>query len=145
MKKIAVITDIHGNSPALIAVLQDITSKSVDRIYCLGDVVGIGPDSNEVLELLLSRTDVSFVVGNHDVAVMAAFFGDDAPKGHQNERHHHQWLADRINPEYIDAMSKWPKQLSVNYFNKELLFSLITISIKMDGFCQLKRTRQWRI
>ena len=123
LEKIAVITDIHGNSPALMAVLQDITSKSVDHIYCLGDVVGIGPDSNEVLELLLSRTDVSFVVGNHDVAVMAAFYGHDAPKGHQNERHHHQWLADRINPEYIEAMSNWPKQLIVNHFNKELLFT----------------------
>ncbi|AZN39920.1 metallophosphoesterase family protein [Paenibacillus albus] len=123
MIKFAVITDIHGNSPALTAVLRDITSRGLDRIYCLGDVVGIGPDSNEVLELLLSRSDVSFVVGNHDVAVMAAYNGEDAPIGHENEQHHHQWLADRINPVYIEAMSEWPKQLIVNYFNKELLFT----------------------
>jgi putative phosphoesterase len=124
MIKLAVITDIHGNSPALAAVLRDIASRGgVDHIYCLGDVVGIGPESNDVLELLLSRTDVSFVVGNHDVAVMAAFHGEKSPKGHQNERHHHQWLADRINPVFIEVMSKWPKQLTVNHFNKELLFT----------------------
>ncbi|MDQ0888839.1 putative phosphoesterase [Paenibacillus sp. V4I9] len=123
MKKIAVITDIHGNSPALAAVLNDISSRGLDHIYCLGDVVGIGPDSNEVLEILLSRTDISFVVGNHDVAVMAAFNGVEAPKGHQNERHHHEWLAERINPVYIDEMSKWSKQLFINHFDKQLLFT----------------------
>ncbi|WP_199615247.1 metallophosphoesterase family protein [Paenibacillus alkalitolerans] len=123
MIKLAVITDIHGNSPALAAALHDISSRGVDHIYCLGDVVGIGPDSNEVLELLFSRTDVSFVVGNHDIAVMAAFRGEDAPNGHHNERHHHEWLADRINPVYIEEMSKWPKQLIINQFDKQLLFT----------------------
>ncbi|MFH5186348.1 metallophosphoesterase family protein [Paenibacillus sp. TAB 01] len=123
MEKIAIITDIHGNSPALMAVLQDITFKNVDHIYCLGDVVGIGPDSNQVLDLLLSRTDVSFVVGNHDIAVMAAFHGEEAPEGHQNIRYHHQWLAERINPVYIEAMGKWPKQLINDHFNKQLLFT----------------------
>lgn len=123
MKKIAVITDIHGNSPALNAVLQDISSRGVDHIYCLGDVVGIGPDSNQVLDLLLSRNDVYFVVGNHDLALMAAFHDEEAPRGHQNERKHHQWLADRINPAYIKSMSNWPKQHIINYFNKQLLFT----------------------
>lgn len=118
MTKLAILTDIHGNNPALEAVLHDISTRDVDHIYCLGDVVGIGPDSNEVLEMILSRTDISFVVGNHDVAVMAAFYGEDVPKGHQNERHHHQWLADRINPVYIEEMRKWSKQLIINYFDK---------------------------
>lgn len=123
MIKLAVITDIHGNSHALAAVLRDISSRGVDHIYCLGDVVGIGPDSNEVLELLLSRTNVSLVVGNHDVAVVAAFHGEEAPKGHQNERHHHQWVAYRINPVYIEAMSKWPKQLIINHGDKQLIIT----------------------
>lgn len=123
MIKIAVITDIHGNSPALKAVLQDISYKSIDHIYCLGDVVGIGPDSNQVLELLLSRNDVSYVMGNHDLAVIAAFYNEAPPKGHQNERQHHQWLAERIKPEFIEFMGKWPMQLKITYFNKQLLFT----------------------
>jgi putative phosphoesterase len=123
MKKIAIITDIHGNSPALNAVLKDISSRDVDQIFCLGDVVGIGPDSNQVLKLLLSRNDVHFVVGNHDLAVMAAFHGEEAPRGHHKERKHHQWLADRINPDYIKLMSNWPKQITITYINKQLLFT----------------------
>jgi len=123
MLKIAVITDIHGNSPALTAVLRDISSRGLNHIYCLGDVVGIGPDSNEVLELLLSRIDVSFVVGNHDAAVMAAFHGEKAPTGHNNERHHHEWLANRITPVYVEEMSKWPKQLTIHRFGHQLLFT----------------------
>jgi putative phosphoesterase len=123
MIKIAVITDIHGNSPALNAVLRDISSRGVDHIFCLGDVVGIGPDSNQVLDSLLSRNDVYSVIGNHDLAVMAAFHGEEAPRGHHNERQHHQWLAERINPTYIHSMSNWPKKLIKEYFNKQLLFT----------------------
>nr|WP_084065446.1 metallophosphoesterase family protein [Paenibacillus stellifer] len=55
MKTFAVITDIHGNSPALRAVLEDISNKEIDHIFCLGDMVGIGPDSNQVLEMLTEQ------------------------------------------------------------------------------------------
>ena len=43
MDKIAVISDIHGNIPALESVLQDIKLRGVERIICLGDLVGKGP------------------------------------------------------------------------------------------------------
>lgn len=54
--KVAIITDIHGNNPALQAVLKDIDSQSdVEHIYCLGDMVAIGPDTNAVLAALFER------------------------------------------------------------------------------------------
>lgn len=71
MKSYAIITDIHGNSPALEAVLQDINRRKLDQIVCLGDIVGIGPDSNEVFDLLLMQNNISFVMGNHEQAVLA--------------------------------------------------------------------------
>lgn len=74
MKSFAIVTDIHGNSPALKAVLNDISIKNLEHIYCLGDVVGIGPDSNQVLDLLTARNDVSFVVGNHDLVSCSGSF-----------------------------------------------------------------------
>ncbi|MBP1989775.1 metallophosphoesterase family protein [Paenibacillus eucommiae] len=123
-RSFAIITDIHGNSPALETVLKDISSKKeIDHIYCLGDVVGIGPESNKVLDLLTQRDDISFVVGNHDLAVIAAFNQEIPPRGHHKEREHHQWLADRIEPKYIEVMSKWPKQLSIPVNDKQLLFT----------------------
>jgi putative phosphoesterase len=120
--KFAVITDIHGNNPALEAVLKDIDKRQLDHIYCLGDIVGIGPDSNEVLDLLTSREDITYVIGNHDLAVIAAFYGQDAPVGHHNERHHHEWLAARIDSSYIGFLEKMPKQIVETYLNKRLLF-----------------------
>lgn len=122
-KTFVILTDIHGNSPALEAVLKDISSKDIDHIFCLGDVVGIGPDSNEVLEKLMQRDDISYVIGNHDLAVIAAYKQEEAPYGHQNERVHHQWLANRIKPEYIELMAAWPKQLSYSVDDKQLLFT----------------------
>lgn len=122
MKSIAVLTDIHGNSPALQAVMNDIKKMNIEHIYCLGDVVGIGPDSNRVLDLLISRNDVSFIVGNHDLAVIAAFRNDDPPHGHHNERIHHKWLAERIHPAYIELMSNWPMKISDIILSKNLFF-----------------------
>lgn len=106
-KNFAIITDIHGNSPALESVLNDISfKKEIDHIFCLGDVVGIGPESNEVLNLLTQRDGISFVVGDHDLAVIAAFNQEEPLRGHLKERKHHQWLAGRIDPKYIEVMAK---------------------------------------
>ncbi len=64
----AVISDIHSNLEALMKVLEDIRSKHVDEIICLGDVVGYGANPDEVTEIV--RGEVSFTIkGNHDDAV----------------------------------------------------------------------------
>ncbi|MTI96284.1 MAG: metallophosphoesterase family protein [Firmicutes bacterium] len=63
--KIAVISDIHGNMPALEAVLADIEVKDVSRIICLGDLVGKGPSTMEAIELCHAKCD-EIVVGNWD-------------------------------------------------------------------------------
>jgi predicted phosphodiesterase len=53
-KKIALISDIHGNSSALKAVLKKIEEDiGIEHIYWLGDLIGIGYETNEVLELFL--------------------------------------------------------------------------------------------
>ncbi len=73
-------SDIHGNGPALKAVLKEIDERrDVDHIYCLGDMLGMGPDSNEVLEMLFSRSDVSMLTGNHDEAILALAEGEEYP------------------------------------------------------------------
>ncbi|MCH5152787.1 MAG: metallophosphoesterase family protein [Clostridiales bacterium] len=66
MRKIGVISDIHGNLAALKAVLELLDSEGCEEIIHTGDVVDIGPHSRECLELLLSRDDVTCLLGNHD-------------------------------------------------------------------------------
>ncbi|HKJ35349.1 MAG TPA: metallophosphoesterase family protein, partial [Solirubrobacterales bacterium] len=67
--QIAIISDIHGNLPALEAVLDDIAETGVEQRWCLGDVVGYGADPEECTALVKDRCDVS-LVGNHDLAVL---------------------------------------------------------------------------
>ncbi len=68
----AIISDIHSNLEALKAVLDDIQKHKVDQIYCLGDVVGYGPNPRECLDLVMSCRVV--LLGNHD---QGALFGPD--------------------------------------------------------------------
>lgn len=64
----AVISDVHSNLEALTAVLNDIESRGIKKIYCLGDVVGYGPNPRECLDLVIEKTELC-VLGNHDYAV----------------------------------------------------------------------------
>jgi len=66
---IAVISDIHSNLDALTAVLEDIASRQVEQIVCLGDVVGYGPQPKECLDSIMLRASVT-LMGNHDYAVL---------------------------------------------------------------------------
>jgi predicted phosphodiesterase len=66
---LAIISDIHGNLPALEAVLDGIEETGVDEVWCLGDVVGYGAQPDECTSLVSERCALS-LVGNHDLAVL---------------------------------------------------------------------------
>lgn len=61
----AIVSDIHANLQAWNAVLIDIRSSDVDKIVCLGDLIGYGPNPEQVLESVYTSID-NFVLGNHD-------------------------------------------------------------------------------
>jgi predicted phosphodiesterase len=88
----AIISDIHANLTAFRAVLNDL--DHVDRFWCLGDVVGYGPDPNECVELLRKLPHIA-VAGNHDWAVIGELplsdFNNDA-------RHACEWTRKQLTP-----------------------------------------------
>ncbi|MEM1423631.1 MAG: metallophosphoesterase family protein [Planctomycetota bacterium] len=68
--KTAIISDIHGNASALRAVLADIDARGdVDRIVCLGDIIGYGPEPLACVDLVAERCAWS-LMGNHDFGVL---------------------------------------------------------------------------
>jgi predicted phosphodiesterase len=69
MDPIAFISDIHSNLEALTAVLADIDGRGVKTIYCLGDVIGYGPQPRECMDIVIDRCTVT-LMGNHDFAAM---------------------------------------------------------------------------
>lgn len=63
-----VMSDIHGNINALEAVLAD--AGKVDKVWCLGDLVGYGPNPNECIKRIKSLKNCISLMGNHDSAVL---------------------------------------------------------------------------
>lgn len=67
-ERVAVITDIHANLPALEAALARIDALGIERIFCGGDLVGYGPHPNEVCALIQQR-EIPTIYGNYDYAI----------------------------------------------------------------------------
>ncbi len=65
----AVISDIHSNLAALSAVMEDIKQRDIKEIFCLGDIVGYGPEPLECLDMIIDH-QVASIMGNHDQAVL---------------------------------------------------------------------------
>lgn len=68
MRRIALFSDIHGNLPALDAVVSDISAAGLTEVYCLGDLVGYGPDPAGVIDRIRSL-GVPSILGNYDEGV----------------------------------------------------------------------------
>lgn len=68
MQRITIFGDIHGNLPALEAVLADIDAHESSPLYCLGDLVGYGTFPNEVTQIIRER-NIPTIIGNYDQGV----------------------------------------------------------------------------
>lgn len=66
---IALLSDIHGNLEALQSAFNYIDQRNVDQIFCLGDIVGYGPNPNECVEMIKERSEI-VLMGNHDSAAI---------------------------------------------------------------------------
>lgn len=118
--KTAVISDIHSNLEALQVVLDDIRSQQADRIYCLGDVVGYGPNPRECVDLAM-QFDVC-VLGNHDQG--ALFDPEGFSRGAERAIF---WTRDQLeqpngNPDIIAARWRFLGELPRHHRDGERLF-----------------------
>lgn len=95
MDQIALIADIHGNVLALEAVLKDIRSRGIHNIYCLGDLVGKGPFSEQAVDLVREHCQV-VVQGNWDEFIENA------------ERDDLMWHYERLGPDRIAYLKALP-------------------------------------
>ena len=108
MIKIVVITDTHGNLPALQEALDVIGQEGYDTILHLGDVVGIGPFPAECLDTLLNQPNIHFVMGNHD-AWFANGLPNPQPAWMSDEEVEHQlWVHDQLDSHLRAEVAQWP-------------------------------------
>jgi diadenosine tetraphosphatase ApaH/serine/threonine PP2A family protein phosphatase len=106
--RVLVISDIHANYTALEAVLAD--AGPADEIWCLGDLVGYGPDPNAVVELVRELPQLTCLLGNHDVAVIGKMpfetFNGDA-------RRSLTWTERVLTADNMDFLRAVPSSLKV--------------------------------
>jgi putative phosphoesterase len=110
---VAALYDIHGNLPALEAVLEDIRRADVDQIVVGGDVVP-GPMPRETLACLLDiDIPVQFIQGNGDRLVLAQMEGKLPTEVPEQFREGIRWNAQQLRPEDERLLASWPKNLRV--------------------------------
>ncbi len=109
--KAAIFSDIHGNLEALQGVIKDIKSKDIDKMFCLGDLVGYGPYQNEVVEFITGE-DVIIIGGNYDAAV--AF--DDINYIKDNEINRSfalPWAVNEVTENNKKVLKRLPENLTI--------------------------------
>lgn len=118
MIKIAVFSDVHGNLPALDAVLNDIEERGITQKFCLGDLVDFAPWGNEVIEKM-KNLNIPCLLGNHDERI--AF---DLPvvalSKHSEEETKARFIAIEHSKKYITTenkqyLSELPFHIKLNY------------------------------
>ncbi|MGF9700021.1 metallophosphoesterase family protein [Paenibacillus sp. MABNR03] len=96
MERIAIVSDIHGNMTAWEAVLKDIRNRGLERIFCLGDLVGKGPDPVQVVDRV-RETCEQVIRGNWDELVAV-----------NQDNENFTWQADRLGAERLAYLGNLP-------------------------------------
>lgn len=109
----AIIADIHANLEAFQAVLDDIERRGgVGKFWCLGDIIGYGPDPSECVSRLRQLDNIC-VAGNHDLAAIGKVgteeFNPDAAAACR-------WTSHQLNPDDIDYLASLPLVLEERDF-----------------------------
>lgn len=121
MSKIAIISDVHGNFEAMKTVLEDIQTRNVDEIYCLGDVIGYGPSPIECLEHALEHCEF-ILLGNHEEGVLEGALGV-----HYIAKDAIDWTRTQLKPSFLSrpkTRQLWEqlKKLPITYTYNRFLF-----------------------
>jgi len=138
----AIIGDIHANLAAFTAVLGDINHQGeVEKVWCLGDVVGYGPDPHECIELLRQTNHVC-VAGNHDWAAIGKI---DTAKFNPDAAAACHWTAQQLSPEDVEYLSNLPLVIEEDDFTlvhgspREPIWEyLISTGVAKENFAYFK-------
>ena len=101
-RRVALISDIHGNLPAFRSVLEDIRETDAEEIWCLGDLIGYGAQPDECVALAREACDLC-LIGNHDLVVLGKLDIDDFS---MNAALAAKWTQENIAQESLDWLAQ---------------------------------------
>jgi len=113
---ICVISDIHGNLPALKAILKSSAAKKARRFFFLGDFLGYSPFPNETVSLLRKNNNTISIIGNYDLKVLRRKRSKDAVKDFS-----FSWTHKHTSPEAKRYLQTLPEQRMTTVCGKKIL------------------------
>ncbi len=108
--KYGLISDIHANYEALKVALDYLNMVGVDKILCLGDLVGYGAQPTECIHAVKDKPNVYCIAGNHDRQVI----GDKDPRMRKTATTVLEWTADNISPSNSRYLKQLPQGITVD-------------------------------
>lgn len=118
MHRIAIISDLHANLPALHAVLEDLDTRQPEAIFCLGDLVDFAPWPNEVIETIRQR-QIPAIMGNHDEHIAFNHAILPLEKHTEEERaarvHAIEYTRRTISEHNREYLSRLPRTMRISY------------------------------
>lgn len=108
--RILIISDLHANLTALDTVLA--TADGFDAVWCLGDLVGYGPDPNECIQRVRGLPNLRCILGNHDAAALQQI---DIDTFNVEARQAIRWTQEALTPESASFLQSLPEKVVVDH------------------------------
>ena len=106
---ILIISDIHANLTALEAVLEE--AGQVDAVWCLGDLVGYGPDPNECVSRVRELPNLACIIGNHDAATLNQI---DSASFNPEAREAIRWTQNALSDSSVALLRALPERVDLD-------------------------------
>ena len=127
--KIGLMSDIHGNILALEKVFEEFDKLGVEKILCAGDIIGLGPHPEEVVQFLKNKNNIIAIRGNHE-----GYLLDGIPKiiharpMTDEETNHHKWIHGRLSEDSKAYLNSLPKEEKLKFEDVNIYMAHYPIS-----------------
>ena len=129
--KVAIIADVHANLEALKSVLIDIKRQNIQKIYSLGDTIGLGNSPSECLNLMIEN-NIEMVAGNAEEYLILGADCFSYLKNNMGRYNNVLWTKEQLNKEQIDILTKLPHTIELNIGGKKVALCHFPIDVRYD-------------
>lgn len=125
--KLGIITDIHSNIIALNEILKEFEKRKIEKIICCGDIIGIGPRPEEVVQALMQVSDKLIAVkGNHEKYLLDGLLvnvHNDKREMSLEEIQNHKWVHSRISEQSKKFLKNLTTYKTIEIENKKIFIT----------------------
>ena len=134
---IGIIQDIHGNLPALEKGIQIFRERGCEKMYHVGDLIGIGPYPRACLELSTSTKEMECIIGNHDYWYAYGLPSPIPASMSKEEVDHQKWTHKEIGESFVNEVKTWKFSIDLSVGNKKVTFQHYGLNKNQNWFAPI--------